>query len=81
MAEHLIDELKSVGCLLDAQVKAGMNEDDVKESICRSWVNRIHQQHHLRDHHKAALTAAIGEGPWEPEQRKLLASTLLASRE
>ena len=65
--------------LVQAQVKARMDETDVKESVCRSWVSRIQQQTHLRDHHKSALTIAISEVPWDTTQRKLLAATVLAS--
>ena len=79
MVDSMIAEMKSVTALVEAQCKAGMDENDVKETICRSWISRIQLQTHLRDDHKSALTDAISEGPWDPAQKKLLASTVLAS--
>ena len=79
MVDSMIAEMKSVTALVEAQCKAGMDENDVKETICRSWISRIQLQTHLRDDHKSALTDAISEGLWDPAQKKLLASTVLAS--
>ena len=79
MSEQMCAELKGIQGLLDAQVAAGMNEADVKESLCRSWIGRITSHPALRDQQKAALTSAITDGPWDTSQKKLLASTVLAS--
>jgi len=79
MSEQMCAELKGIQGLLDAQVAAGMDEADVKESLCRSWVGRITSHPALRDQQKAALTSAITEGPWDASQKKLLASSVLAS--
>lgn len=77
--DGMVDDMKAVTQLVKSQVTAGMKEDDVKETMCRSWVGRLQQQHGLRDQHKSALTDAISEGPWTHEQKKLLATTVLAS--
>ena len=77
--DGMVEDMKSVTKLVQSQVKAGMKEDDVTETMCRSWIGRLQQQHGLRDQHKSALTDAISEGPWTDQQKKLLASTVLAS--
>ena len=79
VVDGMVDDMKAVTQLVKSQVAAGMKEDDVKETMCRSWIGRLQQQHGLRDQHKSALTDAISEGPWTHEQKKLLASTVLAS--
>ena len=79
MVDGLTDDMKSVTQLVQSQIKAGMKEDDVKETMCRSWDSRLQQQKGLRDSHKSALTDAISEGPWTEQQKKLLAATVLAS--
>ena len=38
MADAICEEMSAVAGLLASQVKAGMNEHDVRESMCRSWV-------------------------------------------
>jgi len=79
VVDGMVDDMKAVTQLVKSQVAAGMKDDDVKETMCRSWIGRLQQQHGLRDHHKSALTDAISEGPWTDQQKKLLASTVLAS--
>jgi len=79
MSEQMCAEMKGVQNLLDAQVAAGMNEADVKESLCRSWIARITSHPALRDQQKSDLTSAITGGPWDASQKKLLASVVLAN--
>ena len=79
MSEQMCAEMKGVQNLLDAQVAAGMNEADVKESLCRSWIARITSHPALRDQQKSDLTSAITGGPWDASQKKLLASIVLAN--
>jgi hypothetical protein len=62
MSEQMCAEMKGVQNLLDAQVAAGMNEADVKESLCRSWIARITSHPALRDQQKSDLTSAITGG-------------------
>ena len=59
MVDELCKEMSFVHDLLASQVKASMQESDVKESMCRSWVQRIQQQKTLKDDAKAALTIAV----------------------
>ena len=40
-AAVLAEELESVGELLKAQTQAGMDKDDVLQSLFASWVNRL----------------------------------------
>lgn len=75
----MIAELSSAQSLLEAQVAAGMEESDVKEQMCRSWMSRISCHPALKGSQKSALTSAITAGPWDPHQRKNLAAAVLAN--
>ena len=74
-----LSELEKACDLIDAQLAAGMDEADVKETLSRSYEARIAAYPSLRSEQKAALTVAINEGPWSSEQKRMLATAVLAS--
>lgn len=79
MSDSFLKELSGVGDLLQAQVDAGMNGADVMEQLVRSFEARIDAHPALRSEQKAALTAAINAGPWTADQKKMLATAVLAN--
>ena len=75
----ILSELEKACDLITAQLAAGMDEADVKETLARSYEARIAAYPSLRSEQKAALTVAINEGPWSSEQKRMLATAVLAS--
>ena len=75
--EQLASELADIPALLDAQTAAGLDRDDVIESLFRSWTSRFSNLGRLGDKGKTVITQAISAGPWSASQVKDLASILL----
>ena len=75
--EHLASELADIPALLDAQAAAGLDRDEVIESLCRSWTARFSNLGRLSDKGKTIITKALNDGPWSASQVKDLASILL----
>jgi hypothetical protein len=75
--EDLARELGDVGGLITAQVAAGMNREEVMQSVFNSWASRLGACAKMTPKSKTMLTTAIQQGPWECQQRKDLASIVL----
>ena len=75
--EQLASELADIPALLDAQAAAGLDRDEVIESLFRSWTSRFSNLGRLSDKGKTVITQAISAGPWSASQVKDLASILL----
>ena len=75
--EQLASELADIPALLDAQTAAGLDRDEVIESLCRSWTARFSNLGRLSDKGKTIITRALNDGPWSANQVKDLASILL----
>ena len=72
----MASELADIPALLDAQTAAGLDRDEVIESLFRSWTARFSNRR-LSDKGKTIITQALNDGPWSPNQVKDLASILL----
>ena len=75
--DQLASELADIPGLLDAQTAAGLDRDEVIESLYRSWTARFNNLGKLSDKGKTVLTQAISAGPWSESQVKDLASIIL----
>ena len=75
--EGMVGELKDVSALLSAQEAAGLQHEDVLDSLFRSWVSRLASLSKISDRAKCQLTTAIREGPWTTDQCKELARIVL----
>ena len=75
-AALLAEELESVGDLLKAQTQAGMDKDDVLQSLFASWVNRL-SNIKLNNPSKTILTSTLKRTPFSPDQIKELAGIIL----
>lgn len=75
--EQLASELADIPALLDAQAAAGLDRDEVIESLFRSWTSRFSNLGRLSDKGKTVITQALNDGPWSASQVKDLASILL----
>ena len=75
-AALLAEELESVGDLLKAQTQAGMDKDDVLQSVFASWVNRLSNMK-LNNPSKTLLTSSLKRTPFSPGQIKELAGIIL----
>ena len=78
-ADSLMHELAGASALLQAQTDAGMNETDVKEMMARSFEARIDAHPALSACDKSNLTSEINRGPWNAEQKKMLATSVLGN--
>lgn len=79
-AEVLSKELIDANELLASQERAGLNKDDVLESMFRSWLARLSSPgQKFTDKGKAILTDAIRQGPWNENQTKELARIVLTN--
>lgn len=78
-ADSLMKELSGAAALLNAQTDAGMNENDVKEMMARSFEARIDAHPTLSAIDKSNLTSEITRGPWNAEQKKMLATSVLGN--
>lgn len=78
-ADSLMKELSGASTLLSAQADAGMNENDVKEMMARSFEARIDAHPTLSASDKSNLTSEITRGPWNAEQKKMLATSVLGN--
>ena len=78
-ADSLMKELSDATALLKAQTDAGMNENDVKEMMARSFEARIDAYPSLSACDKSSLTSEITRGPWSAEQKKMLAASVLGN--
>ena len=74
-------ELQCVASLVDAQVQAGLDRDEVLESLCSSWAGRLAALVGQDNTSLCTLTRAVSEGPWSVEQRKRLAKALTSGGE
>lgn len=74
---ELVADLADVVELVDAQVDAGLNRDEVMQSLFNSWSQRLTCASKLSPKGKALVTNAISKGPWSESQRADLASILL----
>ena len=72
----LAEELASTGELLKAQTQAGMDKDEVLQSLFASWVNRLSNTK-LNNQSKTMLTASLKRTPFSPGQVKELAGIIL----
>ena len=72
-------ELSGATVLLQAQTDAGMNENDVKEMMARSFEARIDAHPSLSACDKSNLTSEITRGPWSAEHKKMLATAVLGN--
>lgn len=75
--EDLARELGDVKDLIEAQVQAGMNRDEVMEALFTSWTSRLAACGKMTPKAKTILTSAIQRGPWNGDQRRDLASVVL----
>ncbi len=75
--EQIASELADIPALLDAQAAAGLDRDEVIESLFRSWTSRFTNLGRLNDKGKTVITQALNGGPWSASQVKDLASILL----
>ena len=78
-ADSLMEELSGASALLQAQTDAGMNANDVKEMMARSFEARIDAHPTLSASDKSNLTSEITRGPWNAEQKKMLATSVLGN--
>jgi hypothetical protein len=75
--EQIASELADIPALLDAQAAAGLDREEVIESLFRSWTSRFSNLGRLSDKGKTVITQALNGGPWSANQVKDLASILL----
>ena len=73
---EVVDELALVGDVVLAQKEAGLEEDEVIESLFQSWRGRFETMV-IDPQDVAAITRAVSAGPWKNDQRKALASTIM----
>ena len=73
---EVLDELALVGDVVLAQKEAGLEEDEVIESLFQSWRGRFETMV-IDPQDVAAITRAVSAGPWKNDQRKALASTIM----
>ena len=66
-------ELEGAGDLVAAQVKAGLNRDDVVQKLFTSISSMLSKITSLTAKDKLLLTRKVCEGPWSEEQIKELA--------
>ena len=69
----VIAELESAGDLVAAQVKAGLNRDDVVQKLFTSISSMLSKIKGLTAKDKLLLTDKICAGPWSEKQIKKLA--------
>ena len=77
--QELATDLADVSELLSAQVDAGLDRDEVLHSLYNSWAHRLSSATRIAPKGKTLVTQAIQSGPWNPNQKKDLASILLSS--
>ena len=77
-ADGLLKELAGAAALVQAQIAAGLSENDVKEMLARSFEARIDAHPPLQGADKSQLTTEITSGPWNAEQ-KILATAVLGN--
>jgi hypothetical protein len=75
--DQLASELADIPGLLDAQTAAGLDREEVIESLYRSWTARLSNLGKFSDKGKTVITQAISAGPWSESQVKDLASIIL----
>ena len=68
-ADGLLKELAGAAALVQAQIAAGLSENDVKEMLARSFEARIDAHPPLQGADKSQLTTEITSGPWNAEQK------------
>ena len=73
---EVLDELALVGDVVLAQKEAGLEEDEVIESLFQSWRGRFETMA-IDPQDVAAIICAVSAGPWKNDQRKALASTIM----
>jgi hypothetical protein len=78
--EQLARELEDVPALIDAQVAAGLDRDEVVQSLFRSWTARLSTCATMNDKGKTLMTQTIRHGPWDEQQVKDMASIILVGK-
>ncbi len=76
-AEQAASELADVSTLVQSQVDAGIDRDEVVDALCGSWAPRLAGLSQCSQSDKARLTSALTAGPWNDTQRKELARAVL----
>jgi hypothetical protein len=75
--QEIAVDLADVGELLAAQVDAGLDRDEVLQSLYTSWAQRLSVAARLSPKGKTIVTNALQQGPWSAEHKKDLASIVL----
>jgi hypothetical protein len=75
--EHIARELEDVEGLMAAQVAAGLDREEVLQSLFNSWAARLSTCVKMNDKSKTMITESIRKGPWDPDQVRDLASIVL----
>ncbi len=79
-AQEAATELAQVGDLVQSQVEAGLDRDEVVSALFNSWSSRISSVcANILDKERTMLTKAVHLGPWREAQRKELALAILHS--
>ena len=75
--EHIARELEDVEGLVAAQVAAGLDREEVLQSLFNSWAARLSTCVKMNDKSKTMITESIRKGPWDSDQVRDLASIVL----
>ncbi len=75
---NLASEMNGLSDLLEAQVQAGMNREDVIDALYRSWLDRITSLNtKLSNAVSVELSTAIRDSPFGVDQKHALARAVL----
>lgn len=77
--KELVKELNGMGELLEAQVLAGLERDEVLDALYRSMLDRINTQAKLSADASLQISSALHSSPFTSEQIKQLARAVLSS--
>lgn len=74
--QDMVSDLQDVPELVEAQVAAGLDRDDVFMQLFNAWADRLAKHTKMAPKGKIAVTQAINSGPWTASQKKDLAGVL-----
>lgn len=72
----MVSDLQDVPELVEAQVAAGLDRDEVFMQLFNDWAARLAKHQKMAAKGKIAVTQAINSGPWTASQKKDLAGVL-----
>ena len=79
--QDVLQDLNGANRLLESQVKCGFGKEEVLESLCAEILNKLQRIEGASMSEKGEMSDAIAQGPWAPEQKKLLSGVLVQGRQ